>query len=261
MGIAIRLQEVRERIAQAEARAGRIPGSVQLLAVTKTFPAAAAQEAYDAGQRHFGENRLQEALEKIPQLPKDVAWHLIGPLQRNKVRKALEADVALIEAVDSLRTAESISRIAGELGKTADVLLEVNIDGEASKHGFSPADLRIEWEQLAVLPHMEIRGLMCIPAPVDDVQRARPAFAALRQLAEELRARGPLLLPVLSMGMSHDFEVPRRCAWDLLFSERVFILLTLHERRFQRVQQSGLRWRSSHARYRACCVLLRQFRP
>ncbi len=207
MGIAIRLQEVRERIAQAEARAGRIPGSVQLLAVTKTFPAAAAQEAYDAGQRHFGENRLQEALEKIPQLPKDVAWHLIGPLQRNKVRKALEADVALIEAVDSLRTAESISRIAGELGKTADVLLEVNIDGEASKHGFSPADLRIEWEQLAVLPHMEIRGLMCIPAPVDDVQRARPAFAALRQLAEELRARGPLLLPVLSMGMSHDFEV------------------------------------------------------
>ena len=206
MSIASRLQEVRERIARAEARAGRAPGSVQLLAVSKTFPASFAQEAYDAGQRLFGENRLQEALEKIPQLPEDAVWHIIGPLQRNKVRKALEAGVALIEAVDSLRTAETISRIAGELGRNAAILLEVNIDGEVSKHGFSPADLMAAWGQLSALAHVEIRGLMCIPAPVEDPQLARPAFAALRELAEDLRSRGPFPLPVLSMGMSHDFE-------------------------------------------------------
>lgn len=207
MSIATRLQEVNERIAQAESRAGRALGSVRLLAVSKTFPASAVWEAYNAGQRLFGENRVQEALEKIPQLPADVSWHLIGPLQRNKVRRALEAKVSLIEAVDSLRTAEAISRIAEELDKTAVTLLEVNIDGEPSKHGFSPSNLLAAWEQLVTLPHMQIRGLMCVPAPVEDVKLARPAFAALRKLAEELRTRGPYPLPILSMGMSHDFEV------------------------------------------------------
>lgn len=207
MSIASRLREVRTRIAQAERRAGRTAGSVQLLAVSKTFPAAAAQQAYDAGQRLFGENRLQEALGKMPQLPADAVWHIIGPLQRNKVRKALEAGVKLIEAVESLRTAEAISRISGELGKETGVLLEVNIDNELSKHGFSPQELRAEWAQLAALPHLEIRGLMCIPAPTEEPQQSRPAFASLRLLAEELRVRGPYSLPILSMGMSHDFEV------------------------------------------------------
>ena len=207
MEIVARLQEVRERIAQAETRAGRKPGGVQLLAVSKTFPASAVREAYHAGQRLFGENRLQEALEKMPQLPSDASWHLIGPLQRNKIRKAVESGVSLIEAVDSLRTAETISRIAGESNKTVSLLLEVNIDGEGSKHGFAPADLYAAWEQLMALPHLEIRGLMCIPAPVSDAQQARPSFAALRELAERLRVRGGLPMPVLSMGMSHDYEV------------------------------------------------------
>ncbi len=207
MSIADNLREVRARIALAEERAGRAVGSVQLLAVSKTFPAEAAYQAYNAGQRLFGENRLQEALEKIPKLPPDAAWHLIGPLQRNKVRKALESGVKLIEAVESLRTAETISRISGELGKSANILLEVNIDHEASKHGFSPQRLREEWTLLTALPHLEIRGLMCIPAPTVDAQQARPAFASLRLLLEELRARGPYPLSILSMGMSHDFEV------------------------------------------------------
>lgn len=207
MSVAHQLNEVLANIAAAEARAGRPQGSVALLAVSKTFPAADVAQAYAAGQRLFGENRLQEAMEKMPALPADCSWHLIGPLQRNKVRKALEQGFALIQAVDSLKLAQAISRIAGELGKRACILLEVNIDAEESKHGFSPTELRAAWADLVELPHLEIQGLMCIPAPVDDPEQARPAFAALRTLAEELRSRGPLPLPTLSMGMSHDYTV------------------------------------------------------
>lgn len=207
MYIQDQLGEIRNAIAGAAARAGRTAESITLLAVSKTFPVSDIMQAYADGQRIFGENRLQEAMEKMPQMPQDCEWHLIGPLQRNKVRKALEQGFALIQAVDSMKLAATISRIAGELGITARILLEVNIDGEASKHGFTPQQLEEEWEALTELPGLVIRGLMCIPAPVDDPQDARPAFAALRTLAEKLRKRGPLPLPELSMGMSHDFEV------------------------------------------------------
>lgn len=201
------MEEIRAAIAAAAARTGRSADSVTLLAVSKTFPVSDIMHAYADGQRIFGENRLQEAMEKIPQMPQDCEWHLIGPLQRNKVRKALEQGFALIQAVDSLKLAATISRIAGEIGTTARILLEVNIDGEESKHGFTPESLCAEWDTLTALPGLDIRGLMCIPAPVEDPQDARPAFAALRQLAEQLRERGSLPLPELSMGMSHDFEV------------------------------------------------------
>lgn len=207
MYIQDQLGEIRNAIAGAAARAGRTAESITLLAVSKTFPVSDIMQAYADGQRIFGENRLQEAMEKMPQMPQDCEWHLIGPLQRNKVRKALEQGFALIQAVDSMKLAATISRIAGELEITARILLEVNIDGEASKHGFTPQQLEEEWEALTELPGLDIRGLMCIPAPVDDPQDARPAFAALRTLAEKLRKRGPLPLPELSMGMSHDFEV------------------------------------------------------
>lgn len=207
MYIQDQLGEIRNAIAGAAARAGRTAESITLLAVSKTFPVSDIMQAYADGQRIFGENRLQEAMEKMPQMPQDCEWHLIGPLQRNKVRKALEQGFALIQAVDSMKLAATISRIAGELGITAHILLEVNIDGEASKHGFTPQQLEEEWEALIELPGLDIRGLMCIPAPVDDPQDARPAFAALRTLIEKLRKRGPLPLPELSMGMSHDFEV------------------------------------------------------
>ena len=207
MSISSQLDEIRRRISDAEKRSGRTPGSVRLLAVSKTFPASDVVQAYEAGQRFFGENRLQEALEKIPLLPPDCRWHLIGPLQRNKIRKALEAGIDLIQAVDSLRTAEAISRIAGELHQSAAILLEVNVDAEESKHGFSPQELRNQWESLVALPHLKISGLMCIPAPVEDPQQARRSFATLRELALELRKRGPFPLDTLSMGMSHDFEV------------------------------------------------------
>lgn len=207
MYIQDQLAEIRENISAAEKKAGRPAGSVSLLAVSKTFPVSDIMHAYDDGQRLFGENRLQEALEKIPAMPPDCEWHLIGPLQRNKVRKALERGFALIEAVDSRKLAEAISRIAGELGVTARILLEVNVDGEESKHGFTPQGLQEEWAALTALPHLDIRGLMCIPAPTENPEGARPAFATLRGLAETLRARGPLTLPELSMGMSHDYAV------------------------------------------------------
>ncbi len=207
MYIEDQLAEIREKIAAAEKKAGRPAGCVSLLAVSKTFSVSDIMHAYDAGQRLFGENRLQEAMEKMPAMPADCEWHLIGPLQRNKVRKALEHGFALIEAVDSRKLAEAISRIAGELGVTARILLEVNVDGEESKHGFTPSGLPAEWDALVALPHVEIRGLMCIPAPTESPEAARPSFATLRRLAEELRARGPLPLPELSMGMSHDYAV------------------------------------------------------
>lgn len=207
MYIQDQLAEIRAAIAAAEQRAGRPAGSVQLLAVSKTFPVEDIMQAYNDGQRDFGENRLQEAMGKMPAMPADCTWHLIGPLQRNKVRKALEQGFALIEAVDSLTLAECISRIAGELGTTARILLEVNVDAEESKHGFTPQGIVEDWAALTALPHLDIRGLMCIPAPTEDPEGARPAFASLRALAERLRAQGPLPLPELSMGMSHDFPV------------------------------------------------------
>ena len=207
MYIQDQLQEIKAGIAATEQRTGRPAGSVKLLAVSKTFPVEDIMQAYNDGQRLFGENRLQEAMSKIPAMPTDCEWHLIGPLQRNKVRKALEQGFGLLQAVDSLRLAEAISRIAGELNCTARILLEVNVDGEESKHGFTPAEVQELWEQLVALPHLDIRGLMCIPAPTESPEGARPAFRALRELTEALRARGPLPLPELSMGMSHDYTV------------------------------------------------------
>ncbi len=207
MYIQEQLEEIRAHIRAAEQRAGRPAGSTTLLAVSKTFPVEDIMQAYADGQRLFGENRLQEAMSKKPAMPADCEWHLIGPLQRNKVRKALETGFSLLEAVDSLRLAESISRIAGELNLTAAILLEVNVDGEESKHGFTPEGLQAEWDALCALPHVDICGLMCIPAPTEDPEGARPAFRRLRELAETLRARGPLPLPELSMGMSHDYAI------------------------------------------------------
>ncbi|MFI3243942.1 MAG: YggS family pyridoxal phosphate-dependent enzyme [Akkermansia sp.] len=207
MHIPVQLEEIRGAIAQAAEGAGREADSVELLAVSKTFPVTDIMQAYEQGQRLFGENRLQEAMEKIPQMPGDCRWHLIGPLQRNKVRKALQMKFELIQAVDSLRLAETISRIAGEEGCEPAILLEVNVDGEASKHGFSPELILEQWGVLTGLPHVKIEGLMCIPAIQECAEEVRFAFARLRELAGALRERGPLPLPVLSMGMSSDFSV------------------------------------------------------
>jgi pyridoxal phosphate enzyme (YggS family) len=200
-GIAERLAALRQRIDAAAMSAGRMPGEVQLLAVSKTFAAEDVAEAYAAGQRLFGESRQQEAAPKIAALPPDIEWHFIGGLQRNKARKVL-ADFACIHSVDSLRLAEHLDRIAGEDGKRPQVYLEVNVAGEESKGGFSPEEVIAASASLAGLHNLEILGLMAIPPEGD----SRRWFAATRELRDQLRSSTGLALPGLSMGMSGDFE-------------------------------------------------------
>lgn len=200
-GCAARLENLRGRIAAACREAGRDPSTVELLAVSKTFPAEAVREVYDAGQRAFGESRQQEAAPKIEALPGDIRWHFIGGLQRNKVRKVL-GGFSVIHSVDSLRLAEYLDRVAGEEGKRPGVYLEVNVAGEASKGGFTPEELLAAAESLPAMKHVELLGLMAIPPE----EGARRWFAATRELRDALEVRSGLKLPGLSMGMSGDFE-------------------------------------------------------
>ena len=201
--LADRLAALRERIAAVCGEAGRDPAEVELLAVSKTFPAAAVREVYDAGQRAFGESRQQEAAPKIDSLPADIRWHFIGGLQRNKVRKVL-AGFCCIHSVDSLRLAEYLDRVAGEEGKRPRVYLEVNVAGEASKGGFSPEELLAAAQILPALGNIELLGLMVIPPEREGV--SRPWFARTRGLRDRLEGLSGLRLPGLSMGMSGDFE-------------------------------------------------------
>lgn len=204
--IADRLLAIRERLRLAATRAGRDPASVELMAVSKTFPVEAIQEAVSAGQTLFGENRVQEILAKAPALPSHLRWHLIGPLQSNKVRKILP-HVEVIQSVHSLDIARHLQRIAGELDLRPRLYLEVNIGGEASKHGFTPDDLKAQLDELLAFDRLRIEGVMGIPPYAEDPEATRPHFAALRELRHDLQTRSGLPLPALSMGMSHDFEI------------------------------------------------------
>ena len=200
--IAERLALLHDRIAAECSAAGRSAAEVELLAVSKTFPAAAVLEAYEAGHRGFGESRQQEAAPKIEALPADICWHFIGTLQRNKVRKVLSG-FSCIHSVDSFRLAEYLDRVAAEEGKRPQVYLEVNVAGEASKGGFSPEELIASADGLAALGNFDLLGLMVIPP---DNGEARRWFAAARELRDRLRSVSGLVLPGLSMGMSGDFE-------------------------------------------------------
>jgi PLP dependent protein len=204
--LADRLGRIRERLAGAVARAGRAEGEVELVAVSKTHPPELLREAVEAGQTLFGENRVQEILAKQPLLPSGLRWHLIGPLQSNKVRKILPC-VEMIESVHSLDIARDIQRIAGELGLHPKVLLEINLAAESSKHGFTPEAVHAQLEALYGLDRLYIQGLMCIPPHDSDPDKSRPYFAQLCRLRGELERAGGAPLAHLSMGMSHDFEV------------------------------------------------------
>jgi pyridoxal phosphate enzyme (YggS family) len=199
------LESVRQAIAGAAVRAGRDPSSVRLVAVSKTHPAAAVSEAVEAGQTCFGESRVQEALPKISLLPGGLEWHFIGHLQTNKIRKALPA-FTLFHGVDSPDVARQMDRIAGELGLSPEILLEVNVSGEETKFGFQPEALRREIEGLLALPRVRIGGLMTMAPYSEDSGVARRVFAALRELRDELAAATGAPLATLSMGMSGDFE-------------------------------------------------------
>jgi hypothetical protein len=204
--IATRLAAVRAQIAESATRARRQASDIALVAVAKTQPPEAVQEAIDAGQLLFGENRVQEARAKIPLLPGRARWHFIGHLQKNKIRHALPL-FELIESIDSLELARDLDRIAAEAGAFPRALLEVNVAGEGSKHGFAPAKLPEQLEALLALERVQIEGLMCIPPPVPRAEDARRYFALLRELRDRLQREAGVPLPQLSMGMSGDFPV------------------------------------------------------
>ena len=203
-GVAAQCVSVRDSVAEAARRAGRDPASVRLVAVSKTHPAAAVAEAASTGQRIFGESRVQEARDKIPACPPGLDWHFIGHLQKNKVRQALPL-FSFFHSIDSKALAGAMDRIAGETGKEVEGLLEVNVSGEETKHGFTPDELRREFAALGKLPHLRIRGLMTMAPYSENPEDARPVFRALRQLRDELQSAHGHPLPELSMGMSGDF--------------------------------------------------------
>jgi pyridoxal phosphate enzyme (YggS family) len=206
-GLAERLAHIRSRVADACGRAGRPIDGVTLVGASKTQPAPVLAEAFEAGLRVFGENRVQEALAKSRELPSGIDWHLIGPLQSNKVRAALDL-FRTIHSIDRPRIAEAIDREAGARGLQVSGFLEVNLGGEESKHGFAPKILVEAARPLADLRHLRIVGLMAIPPQEDDPEEARRWFRRLRGLRVDLAGR-PEWAGVpgwLSMGMSDDFE-------------------------------------------------------
>ena len=208
MMIKEQLEEVRERVNAACLRAGRDPKSVTLIAVSKTKPAQAVQEAYEAGARDFGENKVQEILQKQPALPQDIRWHMIGHLQRNKVHQVIGKAV-LIHAVDSLRLAEQIEQEAAKRNLDVDVLLEINVAKEESKYGFFLEDAEEAIRQISSLPHVHIKGLMTIAPFVENPEENRGIFQKLYQFSVDINDKNidNVTMGVLSMGMTVDYEV------------------------------------------------------
>ena len=206
MDLAANIRAVQERIRSACARAGRDPASVNLVAVTKTQPPEVVSAAAALGLTLFGENKVQEAKAKIAQCAGRLRWHMIGHLQTNKCRDAVEL-FEMVQSVDSLRLAEELNKRAEQASRRLPVLLELNVAGEASKFGYAPERLLVELRALSALPRLEIQGLMTMPPWSLEPEKVRPYFRRLR----ELKARGEQVLgvplPQLSMGMTGDFEV------------------------------------------------------
>ncbi|MCL7451621.1 MAG: YggS family pyridoxal phosphate-dependent enzyme [Anaerolineae bacterium] len=211
------LSSVQERIATAARRAGRAPDEVTLVAVTKTQPPGVIRAAYDLGLRHFGENRVGEAEEKVGDLPADVTWHMIGHIQSRKANRIVPL-FQMVHSVDSLKIAQRLDRVHPEANPALPVLLEVNVSGEESKYGFAASRwdsdeaqreaLFTAIEEILSLPKLQVQGLMTMAPIVTDVEAARPVFGRLRQLRDGLaRAFPPGNWHHLSMGMTDDFEV------------------------------------------------------
>lgn len=207
MSLAARLAAVRERIAAASRRAGRPAACVRLVAVTKTHPAEAVAALVALGVEAVGENRVQEAAAKRPLVPRGTPWHLLGPLQRNKARLALDT-FDVVESVDRVEIAERLERLLAAEDRVLPVFIEVNIGAEPQKSGALPeAAEPLAAHLLAHCPHLRLGGLMCIPPYDPDPERSRPHFARLRELAGRLAPALGLARLELSMGMSEDFEV------------------------------------------------------
>jgi pyridoxal phosphate enzyme (YggS family) len=207
--IADRVAAVRERIARAAERAARAPEGVTLVAVSKTFPAEAVRAAFDAGVRHFGENRVQEAAPKIAALQvlrgEGLRWHLVGHLQSNKARKAATL-FDVIQSVDSAELARRLDRAVSETERPVRALVQVDLAGEATKFGLPEAEAPEVLEEMHALGGLRVEGLMVMPPYLEDPEAVRPYFRRLRALRDRLAAAGLLEGTDLSMGMSHDFE-------------------------------------------------------
>ena len=206
--IAENIRSVEQRIQAACARAGRRRDEVTLICVTKTMPVTDLQEAYDEGQRNFGENRVQEITEKYPLLPDDIRWHMIGHLQRNKVKYLMDR-VVMIHSVDSASLARTISKEAVKAGRTMDILLEVNAAGDESKFGLSYEEVLPLVREIAPLPGLHICGLMTVAPYTDDPETNREFFKKLRDLSVDIDRQSidNVSMHTLSMGMTGDFEV------------------------------------------------------
>jgi pyridoxal phosphate enzyme (YggS family) len=204
-GIAERLAGVRRRIEAAAVRSGRPVSAVTLVAVTKTMPVEAIRAALTAGVTILGENRVQEARDKIAALPGAARWHLIGHLQTNKAKMAVDL-FDRIHSLDSMRLADELHRHAAEAGRRVRCLVQVNVGGEAQKNGVAEDEVRPLLEAVSRLPDIVVEGLMAIPPYLPDPEAVRPFFRRLRRLRDALTADG-FSLPDLSMGMTHDFEV------------------------------------------------------
>ncbi len=206
--ISSHLKQVQERIQISCNRSGRDIHEVTLIAVSKTKPLEALQAAYECGVRDFGENKVQEILQKAPQMPADTRFHMIGHLQRNKVRQVLPL-VTMIHSVDSLRLAEEIHQEAKRINKIVDILLEVNVAGEESKFGFSPEELMNIIQQICNFSHIHICGLMTIAPFVENPEQNRSVFKKLFQLYVDIKHKNidNISMSVLSMGMTGDYEV------------------------------------------------------
>jgi pyridoxal phosphate enzyme (YggS family) len=206
MDLAANLDVIRQRIAAACARRGRDPATVILLPVTKTQPPEVVNAAEKLGLNLFGENKVQEARAKIPACSSRSRWHMIGHLQSNKCRDAVEL-FEMIQSVDSLSLAQELQKRADQAGKTVPILLEVNLAGEASKFGYAPEQLILDLPQLNRLTRLEIQGLMTVPPWSHDAETVRPVFIRMRELKKRCEEILGAPLPHLSMGMSGDFEV------------------------------------------------------
>jgi pyridoxal phosphate enzyme (YggS family) len=206
-GIARNLEAIRRRVETAARRAGRAPESVTLIGVSKTVPVERIREAAEAGLVDLGENRVQEAREKIPLLPETIRWHLVGHLQGNKARPAAEL-FRVVHSVDSVGILRRLERAAGEFGRSIEALVQVELGEEETKFGVSEEGLDEILEAAGECRSIRVRGLMILPPYEEDPEKMRPYFRRLRDLREAAAARHPgLALEELSMGMSEDFEV------------------------------------------------------
>lgn len=202
------LEQVRKNIDEACRMAGRDPKEVTLIAVSKTKPVSMLKEAYDAGARCFGENKVQEIMDKHPQLPEDIQWHMIGHLQRNKVKYIVDK-VSMIHSVDSLRLAQTIEQEAAKHNVCVPVLLEVNVAQEESKFGLKMDEVLPLIETIADFPHIKVQGLMTIAPYVENAEDNRDFFRQLKKLSVDIEAKNinNVSMSVLSMGMTGDYQV------------------------------------------------------